>query len=195
MKGEKCYSPKCAITRKPYVPGIFGKIRGKHAKRGLSEFGTQLREKQKVKFNYGLKERQFAAYVKEAERVGAGDTAARIFEFLEFRLDNAVFRLGLSESRTKARQIVSHGHVMVNGRRVNIPSYRVKIGDKISIRPQSASNGLFKDIEAKLKKYSRPSWLKFDLPLKTGEVIGKPLVADEAGMEAALSTIIEFYSR
>lgn len=195
LKGERCYGPKCALTRKPYVPGIFGKIRGKHAKRGLSEFGIQLREKQKIKFNYGMRERQFSSYTKEAVEKGGGAAASNIFELLESRLDNVVFRLGLSESRAKARQIVSHGHIMVNGRRMNIPSYRVKIGDKISIRPQSEPKGIFKDIEIKLKKYTPPAWLKFDKPSKSGEVSGKPLISEEAGMEKSLGTIIEFYSR
>lgn len=193
LKGEKCFTPKCAIVKKPYVPGIFGKMRGKHAKRGASEYGAQLREKQKVKFNYGLRERQFANYIKDAS--AAGDATTKIFSFLESRLDNVVFRLGLAGSRSEARQIVSHGHIMVNGRRINIPSYRVKRGDKISIRKQSASKGIFKDLDIKLKKYNPPAWIKLDKEEKTGEIIAAPSIADEPEMESSLNTIIEFYSR
>lgn len=195
LKGEKCYSPKCPITRKPYVPGIFGKTRGKHFRRRSSEYGLQLREKQKIKFSYGMREKQFSNYIKEAEKKAGADTSESLFGFLESRLDNVVFRLGLAESRAKARQIISHGHIMLNGRKVNIPSYRVRIGDKISIRPQSASKGIFKDVEIKLKKYSPPSWLKLDKDSKTGEVEKAPAIGEETGMEESLNTIIEFYSR
>lgn len=195
LKGEKCFSPKCTLTRKPYVPGIFGKARGKHSKRGTSEYGIQLRQKQKIKFTYGLREKQFTNYVKEATKMTGGDTAARIFELLESRLDNVIFRLGLSDSRAQARQIVSHGHIMINGRRLNIPSYRVKLGDKISVKPQSTSKIISQDIDIKLKKYNPPAWLQMDKATKTGEVAGKPAVGDESGVEENLNTIIEFYSR
>ncbi len=193
LKGDKCFTPKCAMTKKPYVPGIFGKMRGKHSKRGSSEYGAQLREKQKVKFNYGLRERQFANYIKEAS--GAGDTTVKIFSFLESRLDNVVFRLGLAESRSRARQIVSHGHIMVNGGRLNVASYRVKAGDKISIRKQSEPKGIFNDLDIKLKKYNPPAWIKLDREGKAGEIIATPSIADEPEMESSLNTIIEFYSR
>lgn len=176
LKGEKCFSPKCPLTRKPYVPGIFGKMKKKKAKRGLSEYGVQLREKQKVKFNYGLKERQFANYLKEANKKGKGEAKTRLVELLESRLDNIVFRLGLSDSRSSARQIVSHGHIMVNNRKVSIPSLRLRMGDKISIRPQSINKGFLKDIDIKLKKYNPPSWIKFDKSKKEGEIIGRPTI-------------------
>lgn len=165
LKGEKCFSPKCPLTRKPYPPGIFGKSKRKRVRRGLSEYGAQLREKQKIKFSYGLRERQFSNYLKEA---------TPLFELLESRLDNVVFRLGFSDSRLGARQIVSHGHIMVNSRKVNIPSCRLKIGDKISIRPQSANKAVFKDLDIKLKKYNPPSWIKLDKIKKEGEIIGRP---------------------
>jgi len=151
LKGEKCYGPKCPLGRKPYAPGIFGKGSGKHFRgRGKSEYGLQLREKQKVKFSYGLRERQFANYVKEASKKSGTETSANLFDILESRLDNVVFRLGLAESRSKARQIVTHGHIMINGRRVNIPSCRMRPGDKLSVRPQSEGKGIFKDIDIKL---------------------------------------------
>ncbi len=140
LKGEKCFGQKCPLSRKPYTPGKFGKG-GKSGRRrpsrGLSEYGIQLREKQKLKFSYGLRERQFSNYVEESKKRGGGDSKAYLFELLELRLDNVIFRFGLTESRAMARQMISHGHIKVNGRKVNIPSCRLRIGDKISIRPQS----------------------------------------------------------
>jgi len=174
LKGEKCFGPKCPITRKPYVPGIFGKTKRKRGKKGLSEYAIQLREKQKMKLTYGIRERQFANYLKEVKKKGRGDAAAYLLEILESRFDNVVFRSGLVESRAKARQIISHGHIMVNNRKVNIPSFRLKIGDKISIRPQSVNKGFLKDIDIKLKKYNPPSWIKFDKNKKEGEIVGPP---------------------
>ncbi|NOY35785.1 MAG: 30S ribosomal protein S4 [bacterium] len=195
LKGEKCHTPKCPITTKPYAPGATGKGGGKNVRRGGSEYGIQLREKQKVKFGYGLRERQFVNYAKEAVKAPGADTSAKFFELLESRLDSIVFRLGLADSRSKARQIVSHGHITVNGRRVDIPSYRIKKGDKIAIRPQSAPKGIFSGLDLRLKKYSPPAWLKLDKDGKTGEICGLPSVGEEAGMEGSLNTIIEFYSR
>ncbi len=174
LKGEKCFSPKCPVTRKPYPPGKFGKSRRKGRNRGLSEYGVQLREKQKLKFSYGLRERQFSNYLKEANKKGGGDAKTYLLELLESRLDNAVFRLGLIDSRSQARQIISHGHIMVNNRKVTIPSYRVKIGNKISIRPQSINKTIFRDLDIKLKKYNPPSWINFDKEKKEGEIVGRP---------------------
>ena len=171
LKGEKCFSPKCPITRKPYPPGKFGKSRRKRPNRGLSEYGVQLREKQKLKFSYGLRERQFANYLKEANKKGGGDVKTYLLELLESRLDNVVFRLGLTNSRSQTRQIISHGHIMVNNRKVTIPSYRVKIGDKISIRPQSINKTVFRDLDIKLKKYNPPSWINLDKDKKEGIII------------------------
>lgn len=174
LRGEKCFSVKCPLTRKPYAPGIFGKTKRKRGKKGLSEYAVQLREKQKMKLTYGVRERQFANYLKEANKKGKGDASERLFEFLELRLDNIVFRLGLAESKAKARQIVSHGHIIVNNRKVNIPSFRLRMADKISIRPQSANKAIFKDLDIKLKKYNPPSWIKFDKNKKEGEISGRP---------------------
>jgi len=131
LKGEKCFGPKCSLTRKPYAPGKFGKGKRKRPNRGLSEYGIQLRERQKLKFSYGLRERQFFNYLKEANKKGGGDTRAYLLMLFESRLDNVVFRLGFTDSRSQARQIISHGHIMVNNRKVNISSFRTKIDDKI----------------------------------------------------------------
>lgn len=136
-----------------------------------------MRENQKIKFSYGIRGRQFSNYVKEAaKRTEGGDAGVRLFEFLESRLDNVVFRLGLAESRSIARQIVTHGHIMVNNRRVDIPSYKVKKGDKISIRSQSAGKEVFKDLDIKIKKYTPPAWIKFDKIKKEGVIAGVPSI-------------------
>lgn len=176
LKGEKCFSPKCPLIRKPYPPGLIGKKGSKRGRRGFSDYGVQLRERQKIKFGYGIRKRQFDNYLKEAGKKGRGDVSVYLTELLESRLDNVVFRLGFSDSRTGARQMISHGHIMVNGRKVNIPSYRTKIKEKISIRPQSVNKGIFKDIDIKLKKYNPPSWIKLDKIKKEGEIIGRPKI-------------------
>lgn len=195
LKGEKCYSPKCTLVKKPYAPGIFGKSGSRKGRRGFSEYGIQMREKQKVKFNYGLRERQFANYVSESGKKAGEDRISKLFEFLESRLDNVIFRGGLAGSRSQARQAVSHGHISVNNRRVNIPSYRVKKGDKISIRVQSGDKGVFKDLDLKLKKFNPPSWIELDKAKKEIEISGRPELANEPGIELGLNSIIEFYSR
>ena len=177
LKGERCFGPKCAITRKPYVPGPATKS-GKTRRASSTEYGIKLRERQKIKFSYGLRTRQFDNYTKEAEnKAGGGNVMAALYSFLESRLDNVVFRMGLTDSRSVARQIVTHGHVMVNGRRVDIPSYRISVGSKITVRPQSAVKAVFKDIDAKMKKYNPPVWLKLDKTKKEGEIIGMPAAA------------------
>ena len=174
LKGERCFTPKCAVARKPYVPGPATKS-GKTRRVSTTEYGIRLREKQKVKFSYGLRTRQFDNYTKEAEgKAGGGNVMAALYSFLESRLDNVVFRMGLADSRSVARQIVTHGHVMVDGRRVDIPSYRVSIGNKVSVRPQSSVKAIFKDIDAKIKKHNPPVWLKLDKVKKEGEIIGTP---------------------
>lgn len=177
LKGERCFTPKCALTRKPYVPGPATKS-GKTRRVSSTEYGIKLREKQKVKFSYGLRTRQFDNYAQEAEnKAGGGNVAAALYGFLESRLDNVVFRMGLADSRSVARQIVTHGHVMVDGRRVDIPSYRVSIGNKITVRPQSSAKAVFKDVDIKIKKHNPPVWLKLDKTKKEGEIIGTPMAA------------------
>ena len=178
LKGERCLTPKCAMMRKPYVPGPATKS-GKTRRASTTEYGIKLRENQKVKFSYGLRTRQYQNYAKEAENsAGGGNVASFLFGLLESRLDNVIFRMGLTDSRSIARQIVTHGHIMVNGRRVDIPSYRVSIGSKISIRPQSAVKAVFKDLDVKIKKHNAPVWLKVDKIKKEGEIIGSPAVAN-----------------
>jgi len=192
LKGEKCFTPQCPLIRKPYPPGT----RGKRKAKPLSEYGKELREKQKLKNWYNLRETQFKNYVKEAlEKKGqVEDTSVFLIQKLEKRLDNVIFRLGFAKSRAQARQMVSHRHFMVNGRVVNIPSYQVKIGDKISIREGSKKKKIFEGLKMSLKKYQPPSWLKIDPEKLEGEVIKEPTV-EEAGVPVELSAVFEFYSK
>ncbi len=193
LKEGKCYTPKCPLVRKPYPPG-FQSRSTKRPKRGSSEFGTQLKEKQKLKFLYFLRERQFKNYVKKALKTKGGNIPSKLAELLESRFDNIVFKLGFAKSRSEARQLVGHGHILVNGKSVDISSYSVKLGDKISIRPQSASKGKLKDIDLYFKKYEPPAWLKLNKEKKEGELVAKPQIED-IGTKANLNMIIEFYSR
>src|SRR3989344_1709123 len=198
--------PKYKIARRLWAP-IFEKtqtqkyalhLERKGKKRGFSkaksEFGLQLNEKQKARFIYGLSERQFSNYVKEALLKKTPNTSQTIFEFLEQRLDNVIYRLGFSTTRGGARQIVSHGHIAVNGKRVNTPGRRMVIGDKIEITPRSLSKPLFADLDEKVKNVTVPSWLKFDAVKKTAEIQGAPALVKTENM-FDLNTVIEFYSR
>ncbi|MCF7835847.1 MAG: 30S ribosomal protein S4 [Candidatus Marinimicrobia bacterium] len=189
LKEEKCSSAKCPISRKPYPPGRKAK-----KMRPLSEYGTQLKEKQKLKFLYGLREKQFTNYVNKAMGKGGAGIGANLIWYLEQRLDNVVFRLGLAKSRSLARQIVSHGHICVNGQKVTVPSFQVKKNDKITIRSGSLNKKIFADLDIYLKKYSPPTWMAFDKEKKTGEIIGNMSPSD-VDSSVNLNSIIEFYSR
>lgn len=194
LKGDKCISAHCPVSRKPYAPGKQGKKKGKRGFGGGSEFAVQMKEKQKIKFGYGLREAQLATYVKEASKLSGEKTSAKLLDLLEMRLDNAVFRLGYADSRNAARQLVSHGHITINGRRVNVPSYQLKVGGKIAVRSQSADNKYFKDIDVKLKKHTPPVWLNLDKGTKVAIVTGKPDLVS-SGIKKGLDTLLEFYSR
>ena len=196
LRFSVCDRQKCAFKRKPYPPGIHGS--GRKVRRGgrptASEYGTQLAEKQKVKFLYGLRERQFKNLVSKASLYKGKDTTKRIIELLESRLDNIVFRLGFTQSRASSRQLVNHGHIMVGSRSVTIPSYQVKVGENIHIRPKSQSSARFRDLDLYLKKYEPPSWLSLDKNKKEGRLVIAPK-ADEINIGVNLNVIIEFYSR
>lgn len=185
-------SPKCPMIKRPFPPGK----KGKRRPRALSEFGKELREKQKLRNWYNLKEGQFSKYVKKvlSSRHKVEDVEAYLIKLLESRLDNVVFRLGFAVSRISARQVVSHRHFLVNGRPVNIPSYSLKKGDKININPKSLKKPIFKNVAASLKKNKPPSWLKINPDKLEGEVVGEPNLA-EAAPPAEISSIFEFYSR
>lgn len=193
LKGEKCLSPKCPMVRRSYPPG---QKRKRRFRGSLSEYGKQLREKQKLKRWYNLRERQFKNYVKEVleSRGRVEDATSLLVKKLEKRLDNVIFRLGLAVSRAQARQLVSHGHFLINGKPVNIPSFEVRKGDEIGLKPGRERKGIFQNLQDKLKKYQPPTWLSFDLKTKTAKVVGEPTV-EEAAPPADISTIFEFYSR
>jgi len=189
LKGSRCVSDKCAVNRRAYPPGQHGQIRKKE-----SNYGVQLREKQKVRNTYGLREKQFSNYVNDAANQSGDNPTELLYESLESRLDNAVFRSGLAVSRSLARQMVSHGHITVNGRKVTIPSYQLRIGDAIGIREGSRQSKLFAEIGPRLKKHPVPAWLKFNPDELKGEIAGKPKI-DKTENSFDLASVIEFYRR
>ncbi|MDP1538595.1 MAG: 30S ribosomal protein S4 [bacterium] len=192
LKGERCLSQKCSMIKKPYPPGPKSKKRVK----ALSEYGKELKEKQKLKNWYNLEERQFQKHVKEVlkARGKVVDAGTALIQILESRLDNVVFRLGLAPARAFARQTVSHRHFMINGKPIDIPSYLVKKGDKISISSSSVKKTIFQKLPTLLKKYNPPSWLKLDVENLEGKVIDLPNL-EEAALPAELSSVFEFYSK
>lgn len=189
LKGERCAGVKCVTVRRNYPPGAHGKRK----RRASSEFGTLLREKQKVRFLYAIDDATARRYSKEAA-FAKGVFSANFWKILESRLDNVVFRLGFSVSRRAAKQAISHGHVLVNGRTVTIPSFRVKAGDSISLKERTARLGLFPDLESKLARQQTPQWLEIDPAKKTGRVVKTPDVSEIASIFDA-TKVKEFYSR
>lgn len=187
LKGDRCYSAKCAIVKRPTPPGQHGAGRKK-----VSEYGLQLREKQKAKRLYGLLEKQFSRTYVKAERM-KGATGENMLVLLERRLDNVVYKLGLGSSRSQARQIVNHGHITVNGKCVNIPSYVVKAGDVVAVKENRKANTYFKQLQ-ETKKLNLPKWLEFDIEKLEGEVLQLPERAD-VEVEIAENMIVELYSR
>lgn len=191
LKGSRCAGPKCAAVRRSYPPGAHG-ISG--ARRRITGYGLQLREKQKAKLIYGLAEKQFSNYVKKAT-AKTGNTGLLLGCLLEQRLDNVVYRLGLARSRGEARQSVSHGHFLVNGKKVNIPSYQVRTGDAIEVREKSVTTKHFQDVvKPYLEKHELVKWLTLEKDSLKGRVIGKP-EEDDLPQNFDRTMIIEFYSR
>ncbi|MEX2052508.1 MAG: 30S ribosomal protein S4 [Candidatus Paceibacterota bacterium] len=182
---------KCQTVKFSTSTGPAGAIGGRRPK-ALSEYGTQLIEKQKVRFSYGITERQLSNYVKKATHIKGAGTADKFFEQLESRLDNAVYRMGLAPSRRGARQMVSHGHFMVNGHKVTIPSYELKPGDAIAIREGSKIKKIFDNLTERLKEYNAPAWITFDLSKLEGKVLEKPKNTETF---LDLNAVLEFYSR
>jgi small subunit ribosomal protein S4 len=190
LKGERCFSAKCAMVKRNYAPGMHGP---KGSQR-VSQFGQQLREKQKAIKTYRLLERQFSEYYQKA-KTSKGDTGQNILRLLEMRLDNTVFRAGLSKSRDGARQLITHGNILVNDRKVDIPSYQLKTNDEISIKEASLKKEYFQEILKKINKKDMPSWLGFT-DEKSGKikVLSYPTSEDiKQNINAAL--IVEYYSR
>lgn len=186
LKGERCYSPKCAIEKRNYAPGQHGQSRKK-----ISDYGLQLREKQKAKRFYGVLETQFRNYFDKAAKK-KGITGENLLVMLETRLDNAVFRMGFASSRKEARQLVRHGHFTVNGAKQNIPSFAVKAGDAIKVKEKSASSPKFKEI--KDMSISVPSWITVDVDKLEGKVVAMPR-REDIDTPIAEHLIVELYSK
>lgn len=188
LKGDRCYSNKCAIDRRSYAPGQHGQGRKKQ-----SEYGTQLREKQKLRRIYGVLERQFELYFDKAERK-SGITGENLLQILESRLDNIVYRLGFSTSRTQARQLVKHGHFNVNGHRVDIPSYLCRPGDIVEVREKSRSTDLFKEMASAASARGTLTWLDVDYEAMRGRVVALPK-REQIDVPVQEHMIVELYSR
>lgn len=191
IKGMRSVMGKTAITKKPYPPGI----NGRKPSRKTSEFGQQLKSKQKVKNMYRLLENQFKNYVKKAV-VSHEQPYALILNSLEHRLDNVVFRMGLAQSRDQARQLVNHGHILLNGRKMDIPSARVHIGDEISVREGSRKSAFFQNLVPQwLPKYDAPAWIELNKEAMKAKVKGQATPEESGVGNTDLQAIIEYYSR
>jgi small subunit ribosomal protein S4 len=188
LKGDRCFSDKCSIEKRNYPPGQHGQGRPK-----FSDYGMQLREKQKVRRIYGILEKQFRKTVADAAKL-KGVKGENLMALLERRLDNVVFRLGFVTSRAEARQLVRHGHFKVNGRRVDIPSYRVKQNDKIELTARGAKAARIEGALAALESRGIPSWLSIDKDQKQGTILADP-VREEITLPIQEQLIIELYSR
>jgi small subunit ribosomal protein S4 len=192
LKGEKCLGSKCAMIKRPFAPGQKAKKR----RGNLTEFGREMREKQKVKRWYNISESQFKAYVYEVmENRGSGvDVATQLISKLESRLDNIIFRMGWAKSRGQARLLVTHGHFLVNARKVDIPSYKILVGDVISIREGSKGKEALKGLPESMKKFPLPKWLSYDGDKIEGKVMRYP-TPEDVQLPSEVSTIFEHYSR
>lgn len=193
LKGERCLSPKCAVERrKGLPPGMDPKKLA--ARRKMSDFGMQLREKQKARRIYGVMERQFRRYFAEASR-RKGMTGVTLLTTLERRLDNVVYRLGFADSRSQARQLVLHGHFEINGNKTNIPSFLVNAGDVVSVRASSKESTYFKDRLQLQQRGNTPTWLNLNVNAMNGSVVSEPTRDDVTGVDLNEQLIVEFYSR
>lgn len=191
LKGDRCYSTKCAIEKRNFPPGPHGQSGA--FRRKLSDYAMQLREKQKARRIYGVLERQFRRYFAEASK-STGVTGAALLQLLETRLDNVVYRLGLASSRKQARQLVLHGHFTVNGAKVTVPSYIVKPGAQIAVTEASRKNAYFQALAKELARHQPVEWLAFDANTLTGSVLNLP---SRQQIETPLKEqlIVEYYSR
>ena len=187
LKGDKCYTGKCPFEKRPTPPGVHGAGRKK-----VSEYGQQLREKQKVKRIYGVQEGQFRAYYEKADRM-KGITGENMLSLLERRLDNVIFRMGIGASRAQARQLVNHGHFLVNGKKVNIPSYIIKVGDIITVKENKTSKKYCEAIKA-MKVGVMPKWLEFNPEKLEGKILALP-ARDDIDSQIAEHMIVELYSK
>lgn len=189
LKGERCYMEKCAIEKRNVPPGQHGKGR----KARLMGYGLQLREKQKVKRIYGVLESQFRRYFETADRQ-RGITGETLLQLLERRFDNVIYRLGLATSRPQARQLVRHGHFFINGRRVNVPSYSVRVGDVLSVRESSAKSKSIQHAMEEVKGRGIPEWLEFDAEQLSGRIASLP-TRQQVNLPVQEQLIVELYSK
>ncbi|MDA8168592.1 MAG: 30S ribosomal protein S4 [Nitrospiraceae bacterium] len=189
LKGDRCFTEKCSVERRKYPAGQHGQRRGK-----LSDYGVQLREKQKVKNIYGLLEKQFRNYFEKAAGKKGGSTGETLLQFLERRLDNIVFRMGFANNRTQARQFVGHGFFAVNGRKVSIPSYQVKPGEIIEVVESKKNHLYIEENLAKAEHRGRPEWLDVDADNRKGKVLHIP-AREEIPLEVQEQLIVELYSK
>ena len=192
LKGSRCMTPKCAIERRSYPPGQHG--REKQFRRGrASDYLLQLREKQKARRIYGVLERQFRNYFKKATQQ-PGLTGHNLLRFLETRLDNVVYRMGLADSRNQARQLVNHGHIMLNDRKTDIPSAAVVAGDMVSVRPESLRNTYFKDRRQLIDDRQVPRWISLDPEAMSARIM-QPPEREDIDVTLQEQLIVEYYSR
>lgn len=191
LKGERCFSPKCAIERRNQPPGPHGAARA--FRRKASDYGIQLREKQKARRIYGVLERQFRRYYEDAAR-RTGVTGVALLQYLETRLDNVVYRLGFASSRRQARQLVLHGHITVNGKKVSVPSFLVKPGDKIAVAESSRTSPYFVALTKELRSQRAPAWLAVDPRALSGSVLSLPS-REQIDTPLKEQLIVEYYSR
>jgi small subunit ribosomal protein S4 len=190
LKGERCYMEKCAIEKRNFPPGQHGKTR---RPKKLAGYGLQLREKQKVKRIYGVLEDQFRHYFEAAERT-RGITGETLLQLLERRLDNVVYRLGLATSRAQARQLVRHGHFLINGKKVDIPSFSVKAGDVVTVLGRSQKNSTIEHAIEEVKGRGIPGWLAFDADTSTGRIMSVP-TREQINLPVQEQLIVELYSK
>ena len=188
LKGERCFTKKCSVDKRLYPPGQHGQLKKKQ-----SEYGLQLREKQKAKRFYGVLERQFAKYFDMAVQ-RRGVTGTNLLQILESRLDNVVYRMGMATSRAEARQLVRHSHFTVNKEKVNIPSYLLKPGDVVALRPKSRSVDKFKSILEITGSKIVPQWLEFDVDNMSGKVISLA-AREDVDVQVSEHLIVELYSK
>jgi small subunit ribosomal protein S4 len=189
LKGERCYTPKCAMVKRNTPPGFHGQ----KGRRRSSDYGTQLAENQKLKRFYGLSEKQFRLTFDKASKK-TGDAGQNFLRLLEMRLDNTIYRLSFATSRAQARQLVNHGHFTVNSRKTDIPSFSVKAGQVIKIRKSSVSSNYFRNLGERLKKADRPSWLGFEVADLSAKILHEPKEAD-LPQNFNIQVIIEYYSK
>lgn len=189
LKGERCYTAKCGVIRRAYPPGQQGKARRVR----LTDYGLQLREKQKIRRNYGILERQFVNYVKDAVSQ-KGNSVEILLSALERRLDNVVYRAGLASSRRSARLLVNHGHFKVDGKRMDIPSYQVKVGQVVSVKESSKKSNYFKNLGEQPAKIEIPSWFVLNFGKLEIKIVSEP-TSKEVMLVADIKPVIEYYSR